>query len=100
MDRARAQARAEAHAEAEAAAEQRLAAELARERTELNRQARSLLCTRGSWLRGPSRFRRDCIDRLRDGCTCSACGSLGHEVVVLLSWRQACLFTPCYALLP
>jgi len=38
------QARTEARAEAEAAAEQRVAAALALERAELDKQARSLLC--------------------------------------------------------
>ncbi len=44
------QARTEALNEVEAAAEQRYAAAMARERAEADKQARSLLCTRGVWL--------------------------------------------------
>jgi hypothetical protein len=43
-------ARTEALDEVEAAAEQRFAAALARERAELDKQARSQSCTRGAWL--------------------------------------------------
>jgi len=51
-------ARIEALDEMEAAAEQRFTTALARERAELAKQARSLLCTRGSWLQRPSLVRR------------------------------------------
>jgi len=93
-------ARTEALDEVEAAVEQRFAAALARERAELAKQARSLLCTRGSWLQRPSLVPQSlyATDRGRDGCACSACGGMGHGVVEH-SWRQACLSMKGRALL-
>ncbi len=82
-------ARTEALDEVEAAAEQRFAAALARERGELDKQARSLRCMCSSWLQRPSLVLQSMYakDRERDGCTCSAWGSMEHWVVVPLSWR-------------
>ncbi len=54
-------ARTEALDEVEAAAEQRFAAALARERADLAKQARSLLCMRGRLLPRPSLFCRQCM---------------------------------------
>jgi len=86
------QARTEARAEAEAAAEQRIAAALALERTELDKQARSWLCMCRSRLHRLSQvLQQMCTtDCERDGCICFACGSMGHGVVEL-SWEQACV---------
>ncbi len=53
MHQARTEARTEARAEAEAAAAERLAVSLARERAELAKQTRSLLCSCCSWLHCP-----------------------------------------------
>jgi hypothetical protein len=85
-------ARTEALEEVEAAAEQRFAEALAHERAELGKQARSLLCMFSIWLQRPSLVpqRLYATDCERDGCTCSACGSMGHGEVEH-SWRQACL---------
>ncbi len=92
-------ARTEALDEVEAAAEQRFAAALARERAELAKQARSLSGMCGSWLHRPSLVRESlhATDCEQDGCTCSACGSMGHQVVVL-SRTQARLSITRHAL--
>ncbi len=76
----------------EAAAEQRIAAALALQRAGLDKQARSLLCMCGDGLQCLSLvLQQTCVtDRERDGCTRSACGSMGHDVVEF-SWMQACL---------
>jgi len=81
------QAHAEARAAMEAAAEQRLAAALARERAQADKQARSLLCTHGPWLHRPSLVlqRVYAADREHDMlCTCM------HVVAELSYNLQAC----------
>ncbi len=86
----------QAHADArvaEAAAEQRIAAALALERAELVKQARSFLCMCSDRLHCLSLVLQQmcAADCERDGCICSACGSMGHGVMKL-SWRQALVF--------
>ncbi len=86
----------QAHADArvaEAAAEQRIAAALALERAELVKQARSFLCMCSNRLHRLSLVLQQmcAADCERDGCICSACGSMGHGVMKL-SWRQALVF--------
>ena len=84
------QARTEARAEAEVAAEQRIATALALERAELVNQARSFLCMcRNRLHRLSVSLQQMCTtDCERDGCICSACGSMEHWVVEL-GWRRA-----------
>jgi len=55
-------------------------------------------CNARAWFGRECTQRVCAIDRERDGCTCSACGSMGHGVV-LLHWRQACLSMKGLALL-
>ena len=78
-------ARTEALDKVEAAAEQRFAAALARERAQLAKQARGLSCMRGRLLQRPSLVlqRLNATDHERDGCTCSARGSMGNALVEL-----------------
>ncbi len=81
------QAHAEARAAMEAAAEQRLAAALARERAQADKQARSLLCTHGPWLHRLSLVlqRVYAADREHDMlCTCMHVADLSCNL-------QACL---------
>ncbi len=55
-------------------------------------------CNARAWFGGECMQRVCAIDCGRDGCTCSACDSMGHGVVEL-SWTQACLSMKGLALL-
>jgi len=96
-------ARTEALDEVEAAAEQRFAAALARERAQLAKQARCLLCMFSIWLQRASLCCRQCMrqtvsETAGHALHVAELGSMGHSVVEL-SWRPACFTVTCHALL-